>query len=661
MGANSQDVHAEQAQQNAARYDHATGPEASVADKLDALKLLGWRVLTDRRWSGSKRATVDALLVGPGGVVVLDVVGDEADASGDGPAAASVRSMTDRVQDALTAYGVTRQALWSALVVPGRSSDAHTAQVHLVSEDNVATWAASRPVRLEHSEIDEIATLLEDSFPAHDAASPLAARLRADRVDGAQGGSGASLAGALLRAATARPLERWMTYLTPEQLALISTSWDGPARISGAAGTGKTVVGLHRAAYLAERNDDPVLYVAPTQALPSMLSGLCERLAPQVRDSVVFTSLFDLAIAIVEQTRARLHVDARQASIAFISAWMSSGRGGPLSKVDERGSYWQEEIDHVIKARGITDLEEYVALERTGRLAPLDRPEREAMWRLFTEYQRRLAKSKVHDVNDVLVQARDLVREGLVLPSYGAVIADEAQDLPLVGLQLLHVLAGDGPDRLLLIDDGQQAVHPGTCSLAEAGITLAEPVAALTASHRGSADLLRLASEIVADDTHADLLGGVRAHEPGVAIRRRGQQPTHVSLTDRTQLDNALVARLVEICDQGDVGWGDIAVLVQSTAELDHLRTVLMRAALPVVHLQDHLFSGGRIAIATFDATKGLEFDHVLLPGVTDTPARQQGEHDEAYRERVERMRRQQYVAISRTRHGLWVVHLDED
>ena len=171
-----------------------------------------------------------------------------------------------------------------------------------------------------------------------------------------------------------------MTFLTPEQVALVRTSWEGPGLIQGAAGSGKTVVGLHRAAYLAERHSAPILYVTPTDATAAVLSGLLGRLAPQVRDAVVFTTLLDLAGAIVEQSGARVQLDARQASIVFMAAWMAKGRGGPLCQVEERAAYWQEEIDHVIKARGVLDLEAYCALERTDRHTTLDRPQREAMW-----------------------------------------------------------------------------------------------------------------------------------------------------------------------------------------------------------------------------------------------------------------------------------------
>src|SRR5215211_3311905 len=126
----SHDHQAQQARELAERYVDAVGAHATLVARLAGLELFGWRVLTDRRWVRSRRAGIDAILVGPGGVIVLDAHdwaavsqrestvfdGDEckeADAS-------SVRGITDKVHAALIELGITRQALWSVLVLAGR-------------------------------------------------------------------------------------------------------------------------------------------------------------------------------------------------------------------------------------------------------------------------------------------------------------------------------------------------------------------------------------------------------------------------------------------------------------------------------------------------------------------------------------------------------------
>ena len=133
--------------------------------------------------------------------------------------------------------------------------------------------------------------------------------------------------------------------------------------------------------------------------------------------------------------------------------------------------------------------------------------------------------------------------------------------------------------------------------------------------------------------------------------------PTVVDAADLDELDRELVLRLTEITDS-ESDHGEIAVLVATSTDVDHLRTVLMRAALPVVDLAGVLLAGDRIVLGTYAEAKGLSFDHVLMPGLRATPKRLPGEHDVALLERSERLRRLQYVGITRARHGLWLGYL---
>ena len=581
-------------------------------------------MLADRRWSGSRRSTIDAILVGPGGVVALDVK-DWQDVSLRGGSlfgsqecrdaeAAAVRGLTDHVQDALAGFGITRQALWSVLVVTGGRLDLHADNVHVVGEDDLAVWVAARPARLEKSEIDAIATC-----------SGATSRRTTRPTRWPPGGPGPRAPGdargsrRLCSAPPPRADGRWMTFLTEAQVALVHRAGRAPpgSRVPPAAArpssacTGRRTSrsGTPRRSSTSRRptrRPGSLHAGRPADAAGPRQGRLREPARPRGGDRAA--------------GRRALNLDDRQASIAFVSAWMASGRGGALSQLDERPGYWQEEIDHVVKARGITELDDYLTLERDPRQVPFDDAQRTAVWRVLSEYKRRLTKSKVHDLDDVLVLARDLVRGGVVRPTYSAVIVDNAEDLPLVGLELLRLLAGDGPDRLLLIDDGQQASYAGSDTLAAAGITLSAPASQLTDDHRSSGDVLRLATRMIGTDNHVDIEGHRSGHLAGTPVRRRGVVPTVVDVADLDELERELVYRLTEITDS-ESHEGEIAVLVATPTDVDHLRTVLMRAALPVVDIAGVVLAGGRIVLGTYAEAKGLSFDHVLMPGLRSTPS----------------------------------------
>src|SRR5207247_2305046 len=151
---------------------------------------------------------------------------------------------------------------------------------------------------------------------------------------------------------------------------------------------------------------------------------------------------------------------------------LHGGRPGRLAEIDPAPRYWRDEIDYVIKGRGLTSFEEYATLHRLRRRTTLRRSHREAVWELYEEYERVRTERGVHDFNDILALALTEARQAPAHLPYGAVIADEVQDLTLIGARLLHGIVGDAPNGLLLIGDGQQAVYPGGFRLTDAGIDI---------------------------------------------------------------------------------------------------------------------------------------------------------------------------------------------
>ena len=77
-----------------------------------------------------------------------------------------------------------------------------------------------------------------------------------------------------LAAALEYPWERWTVFLHPDQRGIVERYYNGPARVSGSAGTGKTVVALHRAAHLARtRQEARVLLTTFSNALAKQLDA----------------------------------------------------------------------------------------------------------------------------------------------------------------------------------------------------------------------------------------------------------------------------------------------------------------------------------------------------------------------------------------------------
>ncbi len=451
-----------------------------------------------------------------------------------------------------------------------------------------------------------------------------------------------------------------MTFLHPAQTRLITQHWNGPARVRGPAGTGKTVVGLHRAVHLAQRHPDPVLFVSFVKTLPVVLASLARRLSPMSADQIDFVGVHRLAYRCLDRVDETFKLDNRAAERAFGRAWMDCGATSALVGLDERRTYWKEEVDHVIKGRGLTDFEQYKTLQRVGRKTPMRIEHRAAMWELFLAYENRLAEAEIGDFNDLLLRATAAVRRFPELFNFSAVIVDEVQDLNLTAVQFLIALAGAQPERLLFIGDDQQSVYPGGFTLAEAGITVAGRATVLTHNYRNTIQILEEARRMVSAESFDNLEGKADLGAANAEASRQGHPPMKVLAETQYDLDAALTSQLQRTRRWDGTPWGHMAVLAERTRTVDHYRRVLTEASIPFVELTAYDGESiDRVKLGTIKRAKGLEFAYVLIPGLSQKPpAMADGETVDSHAERVERWRRELYVAMTRARDGLWLGYL---
>ncbi len=647
-------------------------PARRLAQTLIELEPLGWSVLADRRWPGSLTANIDLVLVGPGGVIIADAkdwrdVRVEKDAVFRGSTdvtdeVARFADLVYRVQGLLAEVGVAPGEVTGIVALPGSDApDAHLFGLRLVGEPVAVAEIAARGHRLEPRRIAEIRTEIEHILPPAATTGPLAVVIPdpeapvpdRDRDADAASIEIADLEQALAEAAAATPLEDWMSSLHPDQARLARRSFSGPARVRGAAGTGKTAVALHRAAYLARTTAGRVLVTSYVRTLPRVLSARMHQLAPDVADRVEFTSVHALARRILVERRGPQDVDPRQADDVFRELWVRLGSDTPLVAVDPAHQYWVEELHHVIKGRGLTRFEEYETLPRTGRRRPLNRDQRAAMWRLYVAYEQELRRRGILDYDDVVLEAEASLR-ATPLERYDAVIVDEAQDLSCAALRMLHLLVGDRPDGLLLVADGRQTIYPGGWTLAEAGISVAGRGAVLTTNYRTTAEIAEFAAAILHGETAVDIEGA--PEDSPAATLRHGPEPVRQTFESRALHDASFIEHVRGIVAAGG-RLGDIGVLALSNLVAREAAAALEEAGIPTVELER--YDGApvdAVKVGTIKRAKGLEFTDVLVvraPLHLVQPI--VGEVDPAVVERRDLQRRELYVAMTRAREHLWV------
>jgi hypothetical protein len=663
--------------QMARNFAASADSEHRLARTLIELEPLGYSLLAERRWPGAARNTIDLILVGPGGVVIVEAKAwrDVTVAAGHAfrgqddvtSELAQLAELVLRAQSGLAEIGLAAGEVTAMAVVPdGTLARTELFGVTVLGEAAAVTDIARRGIRLNAEQIARVRTELDRMFPPL-TTGPIAVVPEASietPVRGIPLGvdldslTTQQIQDALLEGIRKAPIEEWMAFLDPAQARLVRRGFAGPSLIHGAAGTGKTVVALHRAAHLARTMEGRVLVTTFVRTLPRVLAALMLRLAPDVADRIDFRSVHSFARDVLVQRGRPVIIDVAGADRIFKDLWEREGRSGPLGAIDPAPAYWQEEIAYVLKGRGLSSFEQYAELPRLGRRRPMNFEQRVEMWRLYVAYEEAIAARDILDWEDVVLEAEASL-SAIPLLGYAAVVVDEAQDLSCAMVRMLHSVVGDGPDGLNLVGDGQQTIYPGGYTLAEAGISITGRSVVLNRNYRNTIQIAHFAAGLIEGDQVVDIESGAPVDD-SAKVGRRGARPVYTVFPSRYTHDSSLVERVQRIIEDSDgtTGYGDIGVLALYPWHAREAADALEAAGIPVIQLEKYDGTPtDAVKFGTIKRAKGLEFKEVLV--VRTPPHLVQPEAgpdaDDAALERRSLQRRELYVAMTRARDGLWV------
>ncbi len=664
-------------EQMAFNFEAAAYSESRLARTLAPLKEHGYYVLEDRKWPGSSRAQVDFVVVGPSGVFIVDaktwrdvrveVSGRESRVfQGDDDVTerfAGLADLGEATTRQLAEIGLAATEIHTFAVFTNRRDvRASVMGVDLMSEGAVVQRILSRGRRLSQVEVEKVLAEAMAFFPPYAAsAAPASVIVSAPppvRDEPLELLSVAEIQQAALDGMMADPIESWMAFLHPDQAKVVRRTFNGPCRIRGAAGTGKTVVGLHRAAHIARTRPGRVLVTTYVRTLPAVLESLMRRMAPEVADRVEFISVHAFAIRLLKERGVRYKLDGRTADRIWERTWREHGARGPVGRIDPNEKYWREEIATVIKGRGLSSPEEYENCARPGRERRLGPMQRADVWALYQRYETALRTARVWDFEDLILHAEASLR-ATPIKRYSAVVIDEAQDLSCAMIRMLHLLVGDEPDAFNLIGDGQQTIYPGGYTLSELGINLAGRGVVMTQNYRNTAEIAQFAESLVRDSAFVDIETGSKGQADEAVYVRSGAKPRIARFTSKPRHDSAVVDWVRSLAADPTISLGDIGVLARYNVQVRDLISVLQAAGIAAIDLETYRGEPvDAVRVGTIKRAKGLEFKHVavaraplaLLDGAA-VPA----DASESERERIALELRELYVAMTRARDGLWV------
>lgn len=450
------------------------------------------------------------------------------------------------------------------------------------------------------------------------------------------------------------PWEKWTVFLHPSQTALVERDFKGPARVAGSAGTGKTIVALHRAAFLAKQNPQAkVLLTTFSDTLASSLRIKLERLVGNeagILGRIHVRAIDAVGIELFEQLIGTPHL----ATIEHIRESISSAAGQVADhKFTEQ--FLLAEWTDVVDAWQLTTWEEYRDVARLGRKTRLGEKQRQLAWQVFDKARAELERRGLHSMSWVFHRvAAALATEN----PYDFAIVDEAQDINVPQLRFIASLGAVEPNRLFFAGDLGQRIFQSPFSWKSLGVDVRGRSTTLRINYRTSHQIRSQADKLLPNEISD--VDGNKENRKGTVSVFNGPFPT-IERHDYPNDESDAVGRWIAEQVGSDVQPEEIGIFVRSAEQLPRAIAAVTSAGLKHVELTESLASKpNHVSICTMHLAKGLEFRSVVVMACDDEviPLQERIEtvtDDSDLEEVYNTERHLLYVACTRARENLLV------
>ena len=452
------------------------------------------------------------------------------------------------------------------------------------------------------------------------------------------------------------PWEKWTVFLHPEQRRIVERSYHGPARIAGSAGTGKTVVALHRAVQLARTHPESrILLATYSRTLAVFLQDRLRRLVgrrPRAAERIEVYSIGGVCRRLYESNFGRPTLAAPEQVRELIDQAASD-----VEKHRFRLPFLVSEWNKVVDAWQIETWEDYRDVVRLGRKTRLAETQRVVLWSIFSKVREALAERGLLTEPALFRRLEQHFSESR-RPPFDFYVVDEAQDIGVAELRFLAALGRNSPNSLFFAGDLGQRIFRTPFSWRALGVDVRGRAHTLRINYRTSHQIRRQADRLLPKEISD--VDGIAEQRHGTISVFNGPKPV-IKILGTLEEESACVADWLNARRQEGYEPHEIAVFVRSQAEVKRAINAVEDAGLSAVELTERPEGEpGCVAVGTMHLAKGLEFRGVVVAACDDEvlplQARIESITDEADLEEVYNTERHLlYVACTRARDCLLV------
>jgi len=452
------------------------------------------------------------------------------------------------------------------------------------------------------------------------------------------------------------PWEKWTIFLHPAQRQLVEKDHGGPARVSGSAGTGKTIVALHRAVFLARSNPDArVLLTTFSETLANSLRTKLRRLIsnePRIAERLEVHAINTIGRRLYEMNIGHLRIATRE----MIKQLLEKASGS-VERHKFRLQFLLTEWEQIVDAWQLDTWEAYRDVTRLGRKTRLREQQRNILWSIFELVRSSLAEQKLLTYSSAFSKLASHIAESKH-PPFDFAIVDESQDINVSQLRFLAVLGGGRPNALFFAGDLGQRIFQQPFSWKALGVDVRGRSRTLRINYRTSHQIRMQADRLLGPEL-SDVDGNLEDRRGTISIFN-GPKPEIVTLHNANAEIEAVSRWLKDRVAEGIVAH-EIGLFVRSPAEIGRAQAAVEKTQIPYKILDEHVETiSGQVSISTMHLAKGLEFRAVVVMACDDEviPLQERIEtvaDDADLREVYDTERNLLYVACTRARDYLLV------
>jgi mRNA-degrading endonuclease RelE of RelBE toxin-antitoxin system len=410
------------------------------------------------------------------------------------------------------------------------------------------------------------------------------------------------------------PWEKWTVFLHPEQKELVARDYTGPARVSGSAGTGKTIVALHRAVHLARAHPNArVLLTTFSDTLASALQTKWKRLLgnePRLAERIDVYALNAIGLRLYKSHVGPITLARPDVILGLLQEAATTATGHKFSL-----HFLLTEWEQVVDAWQLDSWEAYRDVARLGRKTRLPEAQRKVLWSMFERVRAGLKAQNRITHAGMFGALASAMGKSKNMP-FGFAVVDEAQDLTVPQLRFLAALGADGPNALFFAGDLGQRIFQQPFSWKALGVDIRGRARTLRVNYRTSHQIRTQADRLLGP-TVTDVDGNTEDRTDTVSVFN-GPPPTIQVLPTEGEEIKTVGNWLAQLTKSGLLPH-ECGIFVRSPAQLDRARSAAAEAGMPFKVLDERVdTTSGHVSISTMHLAKGLEFRAVAVMACDD-------------------------------------------